>query len=64
MTNSENFRTAEFSEDEFKQIIARSKELIRRGYFTGINFLKSKNPLPNNAIIVHFLFLDFLFTAL
>ncbi|MBW2974006.1 hypothetical protein KY346_06490 [Candidatus Woesearchaeota archaeon] len=52
---SAEFQTKEFQEDEFRQVIERSKELIARGYFTGINFLQSEEPLPTNSIIVHFL---------
>ncbi len=50
-----DFETREFQQEEFKQIIERSKDLIRKGYFTGINFLQSETLLPKNSIIVHFL---------
>jgi hypothetical protein len=45
----------EFTHDEFKQILARTQELIRRGYFTGINFLQAEDHLPESSLIIHFL---------
>jgi hypothetical protein len=33
----------------------RGQDLIRRGYFTGMNFIRSDVQIPNNALIVHFL---------
>jgi len=53
--NQSAFKTKEFNQDEFKQILDRSKELIKRGYFTGINFLQSDTPLPRNLLLIHFL---------
>lgn len=49
------FKITDFSKEEFKQIIERSKGLIKRGYFSGINFLQSEAPLPQDSIIMHFL---------
>ncbi len=49
------FKTKEFKLEEFRQIIERSKKLIKRGYFTGINFLQAEKTLPKNSIIIHFL---------
>ncbi|MBI5797884.1 hypothetical protein HZA98_03190 [Candidatus Woesearchaeota archaeon] len=45
----------EFSQEEFELILGRSQELIRKGYFTGINFLQSEKLLPQEHIIIHFL---------
>lgn len=53
--NKVTFRTSDFNVDEFNQIIERSKELIKRGYFSGINFLQSDKVLPQTSIMVHFL---------
>ncbi len=50
-----DFRTIDFSHEEFSQVIEKSTELIRRGYFTGINFLQSESNLPQNSVIIHFL---------
>jgi hypothetical protein len=44
-----------FSYDETKQVVEKSKELIQRGYFTGINFTKSNQSLPKTSILIHFL---------
>lgn len=52
---AEYLKTREFSDEEFKAIIERSKYLIRRGYFTGINFLQADLNLPQTIIIVHYL---------
>lgn len=45
----------EFSQEEFNLILQRSQKLIRKGYFTGVNFLQSENVLPRERIIIHFL---------
>ncbi|MBI4155108.1 hypothetical protein HY498_03415 [Candidatus Woesearchaeota archaeon] len=49
------FKTKDFTMEEFKQVIRRAKELIKRGYFTGINLIQSTKPLPESSIIIHFL---------
>lgn len=51
----QEFAIINFKQDEFREIIERSKELITRGYFTGINLLQSEKELPQNSIIIHFL---------
>jgi len=48
-------QTRDFSDDEFRQVIEMSKELIAKGYFSGINFIQSRCPLPQDSIIIHFL---------
>ncbi|MDP3728042.1 MAG: hypothetical protein Q8R18_01170 [bacterium] len=48
-------RPKEFSQDEFDLVLQRSQELIRKGYFSGINFLQSENTLPREHIVIHFL---------
>ncbi len=53
--HEQKFVSAEFSNDEIKQILNRSHNLIMRGYFTGINFLQSDSTLPDNFIVLHFL---------
>ena len=55
MPSLKNIETIDFTWDEFRQIIDISRELIKRGYFTGINLLRSDSPLPKSSIIVHFL---------
>jgi hypothetical protein len=54
-SNKDTIQPRDFNLDEFKLVIDRSKELIKNGYFTGINFLQSEISLPKNSIIVHFL---------
>lgn len=49
------FHTLEFTNDEFSQVIQQSRELIRRGYISGINFLQSDTKLPKAYIVIHFL---------
>ncbi|MCK4670556.1 MAG: hypothetical protein KAT43_05115 [Nanoarchaeota archaeon] len=49
------FKTIDFNDVEFKGIILRAKDLIKKGYFTGINFLQSDSILPDSSVIVHFL---------
>jgi len=45
----------EFNHETFIKIIRRGTLLISHGYFTGINFIQSEEPLPQESIIVHFL---------
>lgn len=45
----------EFSQEEFDLVLQRSQELIRKSYFTGINFLQSEKALPQEHIMIHFL---------
>ena len=49
------FKTKDFTMEEFKQVIRRAKDLIKKGYFTGINLIQSTKPLPESSIIIHFL---------
>lgn len=55
MKNKIIFRLSEFTNEEFNQIIKTSKDLIRRKYIAGINFLQSDTSLPQASIIIHFL---------
>ncbi len=48
-------QSKEFSKAELKAILSHVSRLAQRGYFTGINFISSEQPLPSSAILVHFL---------
>ncbi|MDD5331792.1 MAG: hypothetical protein PHE43_03145 [Candidatus Nanoarchaeia archaeon] len=47
--------TRNFSEEEFFQVISKSKDLMKKGYFTGVNFIQSEDTLPDSSILIHFL---------
>ncbi len=48
-------QSKEFSNVEVESILGQVSRLAQRGYFTGINFIASEQPLPSSAILVHFL---------
>lgn len=48
-------KSNEFSDIEFREIFVHANKLFNNGYFTGINFIKSNEKLPDESIIVHFL---------
>lgn len=48
-------KSHEFTDEEFKEILKRSTDLVKRGYFTGINFIQSDTNLPDESIVIHFL---------
>lgn len=48
-------QSKEFSNVELEAILSHILRLAQRGYFTGINFISSEQPLPTSVILVHFL---------
>ncbi len=48
-------QSREFSNEEFMEILRQGRRLLFRGYFTGINFIQSEEPLPAESILIHFL---------
>lgn len=44
-----------FTKEELKEVLDQSMKLFVHGYFTGVNFIHSEDPLPKETIIVHFL---------
>ena len=48
-------KSRDFSEEEYGTILRKGIELIQHGYFTGVNFIQSSNPLPKESIVIHYL---------
>lgn len=44
-----------FTESEQKEITKQALRLVKCGYLTGVNFIHSEQPLPDTAVIVHYL---------
>jgi|GEM_PF-3717206 len=45
----------DFNEREKRIVIANGLDLIKDGYVTGFNYLNSEKPLPDNALLIHYL---------
>ncbi len=46
---------SDFTEAERQEITRRALQLVKGGYITGVNFIRSEKPLPPTAVIVHYL---------
>lgn len=47
--------TSKFSKQESKEILKRARRIVYSGYSTGFNYIWSRQKLPREGIVIHFL---------